>query len=205
MSVADAAQGPETANTPNDAELLAKFISIARDRDLSYRARGILLYILANPGQDFTTADIAAAGIEGREAVRRAMEELAALGHYKTTKVRERNGRIRMVTRISTVRGAFDSSPTPSVVYFIERDGFIKIGRTTRLKARLRAISQGGNMPRWMEPGPVNLLATIPGGWKRELELHARFGDARVDGEWFQDCPAIRDFIAQLDTAGGAR
>ncbi|MER5322336.1 GIY-YIG nuclease family protein [Streptosporangium roseum] len=198
MSVSDAAQDLNAASPTNDDGLLEKFIHIALDRDLSFRARGVLLFLLTSPDQSFTAADISAAGGEGREAIRTALEELASLGYYKVTKVRGSDGKISTVSQISPIRGTFDASPAPRVVYFVERDGYVKIGTTTRLKSRLRTISQGGSTPRWMNTGPVNLLATIPGGCDREVELHRLFHQEHVEGEWFRDCPAIRSFINDL-------
>lgn len=86
-----------------------------------------------------------------------------------------------------------------SVVYFVERDGFIKIGITTQLQKRLKALSRGGQMPDGMTVGPVKLLATMPGGRSNEAYLHGCFDKHRIPGtEWFLDSPELRDFIAGL-------
>ena len=37
-------------------------------------------------------------------------------------------------------------APGRSVVYFVERQGFVKIGTTTQLEKRLRDIGKGGQM-----------------------------------------------------------
>jgi hypothetical protein len=178
---------------------------VALDSALSFRARGVLLFLLAEPDKTYTAADIAAAGLEGRDAIRTALEELAAAGYYNMARVRGADGRIRTGTQVSFTRGTFESTPIPAVVYFVERDGYIKIGTTTRLAYRLRQIRGGGSTPSWVVPGPVELLGTTPGGFEREHEIHAMFEHERVEGEWFQDCLAIRDFVAQLNQEVGVR
>lgn len=67
------------------------------------------------------------------------------------------------------------------LVYFIAASarGLIKIGSAVDPAARLRTLSTGS-------PDRLHLLATIPGGEKRERELHARFAADRVRGEWFR-------------------
>lgn len=63
------------------------------DRRLSYRARGILAYLLDKPDDWKTNADsIAAAGNEGREAVRTALKELESVGYLKRRKWRGEKG-----------------------------------------------------------------------------------------------------------------
>lgn len=82
---------------------------------------------------------------------------------------------------------------TESVVYFVQAgpDGPIKIGITTSLDSRLRALQTGS-------PRRLTLLHTEPGGRDRELALHRRWDRHRLrgDGEWFAPAPAILDYIA---------
>lgn len=70
-------------------------------------------------------------------------------------------------------------------VYFAERDGLIKIGYSSR--PRERAVKLG-----------ATLLATVPGGFADELNMHARFKADRVEGEWFRPSEALRAFIERI-------
>lgn len=67
-----------------------------RDERLSYRARGILAYVLSQPpdwrGSAEEIANAAPKG-EGRDAVRRALRELEEAGYLIRVKVRDENGR----------------------------------------------------------------------------------------------------------------
>lgn len=51
---------------------------------LSFRARGVLLYLLSfEPGTRLHSSKIAAAGTEGRDAIRNALMELQDLGYVQ--------------------------------------------------------------------------------------------------------------------------
>lgn len=63
---------------------------VIRDDHLSFRARGVLLYLLSMPGDWETSSDrIAAAGKEGRDAIRTALKELIDVGYV--TREREQD------------------------------------------------------------------------------------------------------------------
>jgi transcriptional regulator with XRE-family HTH domain len=66
-------------------------------------------------------------------------------------------------------------------LYFVRResDGAIKIGLSRNPKARL------GNL-RVATPDRLSLLGTVDGDYARERELHKRFADSRIAGEWFE-------------------
>lgn len=71
------------------------------------------------------------------------------------------------------------------VVYFVERHGFVKIGTTQNLAARLAAIDRGDSAITGMLITPVTILAVMPGGRQVERAIHELFGHLRYDGEWF--------------------
>ncbi len=67
---------------------------------------------------------------------------------------------------------------TPSVVYFLRRsDGAVKIGTTTNLVSRVKALETAC--------GPLAVLHVEPGGYELERAYHRRFDAERVHGEWF--------------------
>jgi Meiotically up-regulated gene 113 len=72
------------------------------------------------------------------------------------------------------------------LVYYLRRqDGLIKIGHSARLSQRLATLRA--------EHGPLDLLLTHPGARDQERQLHTRFAELRVTGEWFRNtreaCP----------------
>lgn len=74
---------------------------------------------------------------------------------------------------------AFDRK---GVVYVARRsgDGAVKIGWTSDVARRMRELSNGQD---------VVLVAALPGDKPKEQELHRRFADRALGGEWF-DVPA---------------
>lgn len=67
-----------------------------RDTDLSYRARGILAYILSMPAHwETNSTTLAARGPEGRDAIRTALQELRQHGYIVTTRSQDDAGQWR--------------------------------------------------------------------------------------------------------------
>jgi hypothetical protein len=85
-------------------------------------------------------------------------------------------------------------------VYFIQagQDGPIKIGVAADPLLRLDDLQVGS-------PVALTLLAAIPGGAVHERQLHARFAEGRIRGEWFSaDTPGLKGEILEvLDAWGG--
>jgi len=86
------------------------------------------------------------------------------------------------------------------LIYFIQDEGVnhIKIGFTEQtLPARMGQLDTGC-------PSRMVMLCTIEGDRKKEDELHERFKDAWVKGEWFRPVPALVQFIAENYVASQA-
>lgn len=83
----------------------ARFATIDRrtvnDERLSYRARGVLLWLLDKPDNWHGSADaIGRAGPEGRDAVRKALAELAEHGYLRRERLQGADGRWSTVTTV---------------------------------------------------------------------------------------------------------
>lgn len=73
-----------------------------RDARLSYRARGVLAFLLDMPdGWDVRSEVLAAQSTEGRDAIRSALRELRTYGYYRLERRRTRAGRTVMGTAVS--------------------------------------------------------------------------------------------------------
>jgi hypothetical protein len=79
--------------------------TLARDSRLTFKARGVLLYLLDKPdGWQVRSHAIAADGPDGRLAVLSALRELAALGYYRRVQTRDtQTGRLATWTEVSDV------------------------------------------------------------------------------------------------------
>lgn len=67
--------------------------STARDRRLSYRARGVLVRLLSNKdGWRMTAEDLSTEGKEGRDAILAALRELRAAGYIRVEKHQDARG-----------------------------------------------------------------------------------------------------------------
>jgi hypothetical protein len=87
-------------------------------------------------------------------------------------------------------------------IYFVEVQGNIKIGLAANWKRRINALQTAS-------PFPVKRLLILSAYVGFERSLHDKFSAFRVRGEWFKDCPEIREFIASaaqsdLVVMGGA-
>ncbi len=81
------------------------------------------------------------------------------------------------------------------MIYFIQarHGGPIKIGSTTDLYARLRALQTSA-------AGELRIIATCDGDQVREREIHTFLDRFRVRGEWFADCIEVEQFIDAFGT-----
>jgi T5orf172 domain len=96
-----------------------------------------------------------------------------------------------------------DRAARAHCVYFTEREGFVKIGRTSDIRKRMHDIGKGSCMPEGMSVGPVRLLAVIHcactgGKCVRERHFHDRFRDKWLEGEWFLFDTEMAAFVGGL-------
>lgn len=74
-------------------------------------------------------------------------------------------------------------------VYFFAAHGRIKIGTSTRIQSRLNDWKR-------MFPG-LEMLGVIDGGRRDEQAILAEHAEYNIDGEWFRDCPELRQAVAE--------
>lgn len=95
-------------------------------------------------------------------------------------------------------RAMLRGSPCTPMVYFVQAGpaGFIKIGVTVDIGARLNSIQVGC-------PDEVTLLGGIYDrrAYRIERALHDRFDEHRHRGEWFRPSPDLLAFIARWPTS----
>lgn len=73
-------------------------------------------------------------------------------------------------------------------IYFIRYQGLIKIGFSSNLVLRVKAIMAS-------IPGQVVFLGHMPGDREMEAHLHERFEHTRFSGEWFADTEDLAALI----------
>lgn len=75
-----------------------------------------------------------------------------------------------------------------SSVYFIEANGFVKIGSSVDAGRRLRCLQTSN-------PTSLRLIGVIPGGRSAELLYHKIFSSYKSYGEWFQIYGRLAAFL----------
>jgi len=91
---------------------------ILRDDNLSYRARGLLVYLLSQPPDwKISSSRLAMASMEGRDAIRTALRELVNVGYLDLVKTQDGAGRWHSEYRVTDTPWYFgqpvDNSPLP--------------------------------------------------------------------------------------------
>ena len=75
---------------------------VLRDHRLTWRARGILVYLLSQPpGWQVRSEHLTTVGLEGRDAVRTALRELEAFGYIHRARRQNPDGRWTSLTIVS--------------------------------------------------------------------------------------------------------
>ena len=95
---------------------------------------------------------------------------------------------------------AHEARRKAQTVYFIRCEQYVKIGISYDPASRLHQIkSSGGSLiPKRMDFTQAAIIATEPGGFDREQELHAKFAHLRDRGEWFIEAPELTEYIESL-------
>ena len=113
---------------------------------------------------------------EYRDALRNARS-----GGYTAAEI----GKAVGITRQSVLKMTADVEDVPrnwrsKRVYFIQPigGGPIKIGCAANVERRLAHLQA-------FSPAPLRILGSLPGGVALERELHVRFSEHRLHGEWF--------------------
>jgi len=164
---------------------------------LSFCARGILAAVAAlDEGAYLTPGSIAAMSRESADTVGAALRELEDNGYLSFA---DAEGDVYLndphpfERPAQTVFQSANNMTPISVVYYLQStSGHVKIGFSAHLTARLRKLRD--------EHGELLVLATEPGGWHREQELHRIFDAHRVrpDREWFWPGDDLLQHIADL-------
>lgn len=118
--------------------------------------------------------------------------------HFEVSKQQGMNEAISKYVDVKIVER--EDRRAAALVYFIKAGHRIKIGQSLDPELRLKSIRGGSTqMPRGLDPSNAKLLATEPGGQRREQELHRKFAHLRVAGEWFDNGPELKIYLSELN------
>jgi hypothetical protein len=81
--------------------------------------------------------------------------------------------------------------PPRKGVYVLGFGVYVKIGISANVDERMVTLQT---------PEPVQLYALLDGWLREEMELHKRFAEYRLQGEWFRKEGALADWVATLKT-----
>ena len=79
------------------------------------------------------------------------------------------------------------------LVYFVQCNEYVKIGRSTQLPLTLRSLQRGN--PYGLEAVAVISCESTERMSELEADLHRQFKEHRIRGEWFFLCPEIETYI----------
>jgi hypothetical protein len=83
-----------------------------------------------------------------------------------------------------------ETEPKKGWVYFIRSGKAIKIGFTTDLDQRVRRLQTASS-------APLELLGTVAGTLEDEQNLHRRFANLQLRGEWFRGHSSLMAYIRE--------
>lgn len=169
----------------------------------SLPASGLSPFLVENPDDDPQTAprrlisaitenrcvEMRARGKSYKEiATALGVSEDCAIDAVERALIRVRRNTAKFAEQVLQKQRAAEAA---GVVYFVRHgsDGPIKIGKTREDPGRRVGCLQTGN------PVPLVLLAVVPGYSETEAQLHERFAEHRIAGEWFRAAPELLAFI----------
>ncbi|MCP4336644.1 MAG: hypothetical protein GY679_02205 [Mycoplasma sp.] len=125
-------------------------------------------------------------GIE-KEAVKRVVFEAMYYGLIEKTE----EGYLFLVGFVDDM--SIGRNKEDGVVYFIgnQEEGNVKIGFSTDVNRRIKELQTSS-------PSKLKILKTFPGDISKERELHERFKEYRIKGEWFELVGNLKCFIEEL-------
>lgn len=100
--------------------------------------------------------------------------------------------------RVPVIESVDDQSLTPPSkrgrrghIYFVQASsGYVKIGFAVDVKSRLAGLQTSHHVQ-------LKLLHSMPGTTYQERQLHEKYADLRVNGEWFRLAGALKKFLSQ--------
>lgn len=174
------------------------------DQRLSWKARGIMMFIVDNfSGRDINMEVVYAGSLQdGCASVRSGIKELVGHGYLKLKPLPSGQGWVwgrryfiaydEMLSQDQLP--SYDrpqTKPRPGFVYVIQCGESFKIGCTANLKQRIKAL--GVNAPHAID---VHVVIPTDNMIETEWHLHQRFKQKRQRGEWFslneEDIETIR-------------
>lgn len=98
--------------------------------------------------------------------------------------------RINTTGRVANATGLSRKWFAPHLTYVVRSGGFVKIGTTSDVQTRFRALVAA-------TPHDIEMVAVVAGGHKVERSLHARFAAYRHRDEWFREEGALAAWIKE--------
>lgn len=177
-------------------------IELLRDKNLSWRAKGLFSYLLSLPTDQVVTSESLADGaIGGKTATATAFRELEVAGYVCRKRVGIGRGGLTVASTglRPTLESPWRFFPVAvsqkfetGAVYLLETEGRLKIGFTTRsVESRAKEISLAAGCK-------VTVVGWFRGSMRDEADCLTMFDDLRLTGEWFRDDPTIRDHFKAL-------
>lgn len=113
MQLAERVHRVKIVRAPRDGRFAIIPNAALEDARLSFRARGVLAYLLSRPDGWATSADRLATGArEGRRAILTALTELEAVGYLHRVKAQDDRGRWSTVAHLTDSPQPVDSGAT---------------------------------------------------------------------------------------------